>query len=205
MARAPRRRRADALLDRMDLAAARNRRVKGFSKGMTQRLGIANALVADPQVIFLDEPTDGLDPMGRREVRDLLIELRAAGKTVLLNSHLLGEVEQVCNRVAILIDGRVARTGAVGDLAPPQVRYWLDADDVGRLEAVVRPLAAAVSRPAEGHPGLLVDLAAREQVVGLIDAARAAGIAIYAASPMRLSLEEVFIQVVRASRKEAVS
>jgi ABC-2 type transport system ATP-binding protein len=170
---------------------------------MAQRLGIANALVADPEVIFLDEPTDGLDPLGRRDVRDLLVELRGGGKTIMVNSHLLSEVEQVCDRVAILIEGKVVRHGTVGELAPPTCSYWLDADDVGKLEQVVGKLTPHVRRPAGGHPGLLVDVADREDVVELIDCVRQAGVRLYAVSPMQPNLEEVFIQVVREATSKA--
>jgi ABC-2 type transport system ATP-binding protein len=108
--------RAD-LLELVELTGARNRRVEEMSKGMQQRLGIAQALVGSPRVLLLDEPTSALDPVGRRTVRTLLEELKGRGISVLLNSHLLSEVELVCDRVVILVAGRVVAAGAPADLA----------------------------------------------------------------------------------------
>ncbi len=198
--RAERRKRADALLDRLELLPHRDRRVKGFSKGMAQRLGIANALMADPDLVFFDEPTDGLDPMGRRTVRDLLIELREQGKSVLLNSHLLGEAEQVCDRVGILTSGKIVRIGSVDELRHPTCRYWLDTDDAEGTAKIAREIAEEVSSPANNHPGLLVDLSDREKIVALIDAVRAAGIRLYAVTPMQTSLEDIFVKIVGESQ-----
>jgi ABC-2 type transport system ATP-binding protein len=105
------------LLERVGLADARNRRVEAMSKGMQQRLGIAQALIGSPRLLLLDEPTSALDPVGRRTVRRLLEELRGRGISVLLNSHLLSEVELVCDRVVILLDGKVVTAGTPAELA----------------------------------------------------------------------------------------
>jgi ABC-2 type transport system ATP-binding protein len=138
------------LLELVGLGEARNRRVEEMSKGMQQRLGIAQALVGKPQLLLLDEPTSALDPVGRRTVRTLLEELQRRGVSVLLNSHLLSEVELVCDRVAILLAGRVVAAGAPGELAKPRgveietdqgVTMYAEAgrDDVPRLiEQLVR-------------------------------------------------------------------
>jgi ABC-2 type transport system ATP-binding protein len=107
----------DQLLDLVDLSDARGVRVGAMSKGMQQRLGIAQALVGDPRLLMLDEPTSALDPVGRRVVRDLLVELKRRGVAVLLNSHLLSEVERVCDRVAILVGGRIVARGSPAELA----------------------------------------------------------------------------------------
>ena len=115
--RATRRRRAAELLDLLGLGRAGGLRVRGYSKGMKQRLGLAQALLHRPDVLFLDEPTDGVDPVGRKQIRDLLLAERARGVTIFINSHLLGEVEQLCDRVALLRQGRVVRAGRVADLA----------------------------------------------------------------------------------------
>jgi ABC-2 type transport system ATP-binding protein len=108
------------LLELVGLREARARRVEAMSKGMQQRLGIAQALVGSPQVLLLDEPTSALDPVGRRVVRSLLEELRRRGVSVLLNSHLLSEVELVCDRVVILLAGKVVAAGSPGELAQPR-------------------------------------------------------------------------------------
>ena len=108
------------LLRLVGLADARTVKVEAMSKGMQQRLGIAQALVGSPRLLLLDEPTSALDPVGRRIVRDLLQELRSRGVTVLLNSHLLSEIELVCDRVAIMLDGRIVQQGAPAELARPR-------------------------------------------------------------------------------------
>jgi ABC-2 type transport system ATP-binding protein len=109
--RSTRRKRAGELLERVGLAAAADRRVRQFSKGMVQRLGLAQALVNDPRVLILDEPMTGLDPVGRHDVRGLILELKARGKTVFFSSHILSDVEAVCDRAAILHDGRLVSCG----------------------------------------------------------------------------------------------
>ncbi len=134
------------LLDLVGLGDARHRRVEAMSKGMQQRLGIAQALVASPRLLLLDEPTSALDPVGRRTVRRLLEELRRRGVSVLLNSHLLSEVELVCDRVTILLQGKVVAAGTPAELARPRgveieinggTRTYPDAgrDDIPRLIA----------------------------------------------------------------------
>jgi ABC-2 type transport system ATP-binding protein len=145
------------LLDRVGLADARATRVEEMSKGMQQRLGIAQALVGSPRLLMLDEPTSALDPAGRRVVRDLLRELRSRDVAVLLNSHLLSEVELVCDRVAILLGGEIARQGTPAELIEPRgvevvtgrgVRRF---DDAGRPQtpAIVADLVAAGERVFE--------------------------------------------------------
>ncbi len=124
--RATVRKRADELLETMDLTAARDRKVRGFSKGMKQRLGLAQALIHEPEVVFLDEPTDGVDPVGRARIRDMLVALREKGTTIFLNSHLLSEVEQLCNRVGILERGELVRVGTIDQLTRTELVYRVD-------------------------------------------------------------------------------
>src|SRR5262245_50944258 len=145
------RERSSELLERVRLSDWADVRVKKFSKGMVQRLGLAAALVHDPDVLLLDEPTDGVDPVGRREIRDLLHEEAARGKAILLNSHLLSEIEQTCNRVAILRKGRVVREGRIEDLTRREARYRMVAEplDETLLEAF-RATGAGVER-VNGH------------------------------------------------------
>jgi ABC-2 type transport system ATP-binding protein len=114
--RRTRKRRATELLDLVGMKNWAKTKLRAYSKGMQQRIGLAQALVHDPELLVLDEPTDGLDPVGRRSTREVLKRLRSDGKTVFLNSHLLGEVEQVCDRVAILVDGSVIRQGTLDEL-----------------------------------------------------------------------------------------
>lgn len=118
-----RKKRADELLKIVGMADWAKKKVSSYSKGMLQRIGLAQALMSDPQLVVLDEPTDGVDPVGRREIRDLLLSLRDQGKTIFLNSHLLSELEMVCDRVAILVQGSVSMQGTMDDLTRDSRRY----------------------------------------------------------------------------------
>jgi len=153
---AVRRARIPELLKRVGLdGRAADRPVGEFSKGMARRVGLAQALLNDPELVILDEPTSGLDPVGRREVKDLVRALGAEGRTVLLSSHLLAEVEDVCTRVAILVEGRVRAEGRLSDLleARDRVRFTAAGLPDGRADAFKRELEAAgaaveVDRPS---------------------------------------------------------
>ncbi len=123
-----RRRRAGELLELVGMTAWAHHRVRQYSKGMRQRIGIAQALINDPDFVVLDEPTDGVDPVGRRDIRRMMEVLRDSGKTVLINSHLLSELEMVCDRVAILVKGKVVSQGKIGDLTRHLARYEIELD-----------------------------------------------------------------------------
>ncbi len=131
-------RRAEVLLAQVGLGHARGRRVGEYSKGMARRLGLAQALINDPELVILDEPTSGLDPVGSAEVKDLIVSLKKAGKTVLLSSHLLADVEDVCDRIAILHRGRLAEQGRVDELLADDRRLMveLQSPDAATVEAV---------------------------------------------------------------------
>lgn len=183
------------LLERVRLSEWSDVRVKKFSKGMTQRLGMAAALVHDPEVLLLDEPTDGVDPVGRREIRDLLAEEAARGRAILLNSHLLSEVERVCSRVAVLRQGSVAAEGRIDDLTASTSRYKLVASGVDEaLLSEMRGTGASVER-VNGH----FDLTARDvaHLNQLVDRVRARGAELEELTPLRSSLEDVFVDLVR--------
>src|SRR5690606_35081249 len=129
MSRAPRRQRrarAGELLDLVGMTRWAGKRVRTYSKGMRQRIGIAQALAHDPDLVLLDEPTDGVDPMGRRDIRTILQRLKGEGKTIFLNSHMLSELEMVCDRVAILAAGKVVRQGTLDELTAGQQRYEIE-------------------------------------------------------------------------------
>ncbi|GAA4471408.1 ABC transporter ATP-binding protein [Phytohabitans houttuyneae] len=171
-------------------------RVGGFSKGMQQRLGLAVALVARPELVILDEPTSALDPLGRADVRDLLLSLKARGVAVLLNSHLIGEVERVCDRVVILDKGRVAASGTLPELlGQRELRLRLDA--VGP-EAEARLAAAGrLTRSGEGYavalPAELDDAVVPDLVADLVRL----GVRVHAVEPGRISLEERLLDILR--------
>jgi len=173
-------------------------RVSGFSKGMQQRLGLAVALVARPDLVVLDEPTSALDPLGRADVRDLLLSLGVRGVAVLLNSHLIGEVERVCDRVVILDRGRIAASGTLAELlGRRELRMRLDGVDA-RAEA---RLAAAGRLTRSGDVftvELAADLADAESAVpdlvaDLVDL----GVRVHAVEPGRISLEERLLDILR--------
>jgi len=184
--------RADRLLEQMGLAHAADQRVRGYSTGMKQRLGLAAALLSDPDLLILDEPTNGLDPSGMHEVRQFIRELvDRDGKTVFLSSHLLGEVEQVCDRVAIINLGEIVREGAVADL--------LAAQSTLRVEAAPPDRAAAVLRehwPVSAHDSTLTVTASREAIPDIVRALVASQVDVYHVAAQRQTLEEYFLAVV---------
>ena len=116
MSAAERRQRVPATLDRLGIGAERRLALRKFSKGMLQRVGLAQAMLNDPEVLFLDEPMSGLDPLGRRDVRALMLELRDQGRTIFFSSHILSDAEALCSRVAIVAKGRLAAAGPLADL-----------------------------------------------------------------------------------------
>jgi ABC-2 type transport system ATP-binding protein len=164
------------LLALVGLADAAATRVEAMSKGMQQRLGIAQALVGSPRLLMLDEPTSALDPVGRRIVRDLLLELKRRGVSVLLNSHLLSEVERVCDRVAILVGGQIVAGGSPAELARPR---GVEVD----LDGGIR------SFPAAG----------REQVPELVARLVAAGERVYGVRVLASTLEDTYLEAVEAA------
>ncbi len=119
----------DELLELVNLSKWKKAKVKTYSKGMMQRLGLAQALINDPELIFLDEPTDGVDPIGRKEIRDILLELKSRSKTIFLNSHLLSEVELITDRVGILNKGKLLREGTVRELTEKKEEYKITVSD----------------------------------------------------------------------------
>src|SRR5919106_4452594 len=142
---ADRRRRVSTLLDQVGIGAERRLPLRKFSKGMVQRVGIAQALLNDPEVVFLDEPMSGLDPLGRRDVRALILELREQGRTIFFSSHILSDAETLCGRVAILAGGRLVAQGELTKLQEFSVRGWeLVVADVS-IEALERIRARAAS------------------------------------------------------------
>jgi len=154
---ATRKDRTDQLLEMVGLTHAANRRVGEFSKGMARRVGLAQSLINDPKLVILDEPTSGLDPIGCRQVKDLMLKLAERGKTVLLSSHLLADVEDVCDRVAILYNGKVRATGSVNKLLEKQDKVnltvpLLDSEKMKSLLASIRERIG--TEPEVSHPSM---------------------------------------------------
>ncbi|HHW42843.1 MAG TPA: ABC transporter ATP-binding protein [Desulfotomaculum sp.] len=188
-------RRADEVLELVGLAGDGRKLVANYSKGMQQRLGLAAALVGDPRVVFLDEPTSALDPLGRRRVREILLMLKRAGKTIFLNSHLLSEVEQVCDRVAIINRGAVVAEGRLTDLlaGPREVSVTLTGLERELLEELQQRFS--ILELKGDHLRVAVD--DREEIPALVARLVAGGCRIYKLTPHHNSLEEIFVNLVR--------
>ncbi len=189
---AERRARIPAILQRVGLADRALSRLGEFSKGMMQRVGLAQALLNDPEIVFLDEPTSGLDPLGRREVRDLIRELQGRGVTVFLNSHFLSEVEVTCSRVAIVKRGRVVRMGTLAELTADAVEVEIRAG--GLTDELVQGLARWGQIARHGDH-LTLAVAGEDVLPPIADYLVRNGVRLYALAPRRLSLEEIFLRV----------
>jgi len=194
---AARRARAVDLLRRVHLdEAAWNRQLRKFSKGMLQRVGLAQALVNDPELVLLDEPMSGLDPIGRRQVRDLIASLRAAGVTVFFSSHIIADIEVLCDRVAILQRGRLAHVGRLDEL-----RRRVDA--TGHLEITVMGASVTALSDALGKvdgarvtatpAGARIEVLAEQDVDAALAAARECSARLVSIQPVRQSLEDLFV------------
>jgi len=206
--RAPRRQRASELLGLVGLTGWEGRPLRMYSKGMRQRLGLAQALINEPALVFLDEPTDGLDPVGRREVAAVLRELRQRGITVFLNSHLLGEAERLCDRVAILAQGRVVRQGTVDSLTSEGCRYELRVEGPlpgeASLHALIASLGGLVTfEPVQACTRISLETGRSQFLQPLIDELRRLRLTIDAIIPQRQSLEDFFIGVVATTAEPA--
>jgi len=190
-----RKRRADALLKTVGMTDWAGRKVSSYSKGMMQRVGLAQALINDPALVVLDEPTDGVDPVGRREIRDVLLALKKQGKTIFLNSHLLSELEMVCDRVAILVQGSVAMQGTLDELTEDSQRYEITID--GALPAwVAGDTGLREGKSSNGQTTLIAAKADAANVQLLIDRLRAEQRVIVAVKPVRETLEDLFMRAV---------
>jgi ABC-2 type transport system ATP-binding protein len=186
------------MLDRVGIDDARRRPLRQYSKGMVQRVGLAQALVNDPELVILDEPMSGLDPLGRREVREIILALRDEGRTVLFSSHILSDAEMLCSRVGILAKGRLVASGSVNELTAGGGQGWelvfngLSPDAAARLGA----RATRVTRIAEGR--YTVELGPSSRPEPLIAELAAAGAALVSVSPLRTTLEDVFVSAIGA-------
>jgi ABC-2 type transport system ATP-binding protein len=193
---AERKTRIDEHLELVGLTARKYYKIRTYSKGMKQRLGIAQALFHNPDVIFLDEPTDGVDPVGRKHIREILLRLKQSGKTIFLNSHLLGEVELICDRVVILNDGEILRQGSIEELTQQHGFYLIGlgagqsfpGDEAGKQGYSVQP------------KGDLWEVGVRDgqTIDPLVDLLRARGLSIRHLVEKRQTLEDLFVETVEA-------
>jgi len=195
--------RVQRVLDDVGLGAERRLRLRQFSKGMVQRVGLAQALLNDPEVVFLDEPMSGLDPLGRRHVRDLILALRARGSTVFFSSHILSDAEALCDRVAIVVQGKLAASGRLDELLAFELQGWELV-----LSAVPAPLLAQLpsrfTKVTElSHGRVAVKLPPDSEPDRVMSALGAEGARIESLNPIRHTLEELFMESVRGAQPRA--
>ena len=186
----------DELLEIVKLSKWKKTKIKAYSKGMMQRLGLAQALINDPELIFLDEPTDGVDPIGRKEIRDILVELKSRQKTIFLNSHLLSEVELITDRVGILNKGNLLREGTVKELTEKKEEYKL----------VIQKISESIeldNATKQSDNSYVIKVADIAELNRIIDNIRSKGILLKEIVPLKSTLEEMFISLINESEGTA--
>lgn len=187
----------DELLQRVGLAEDANRTLRQYSKGMLQRIGVAQALINDPDLLFFDEPTSGLDPIAHKDIQDLIISLKAQGKTVMLSSHQLSDVERVCDRVAIINRGKIVRIGDMNDLLSAGRTVITIAESSNELVEEIKPIAERITVDS-GTVRIYVE--ADENVYKILDVVRAKA-RLLSVVPQKQTLEDLFVEIVREVRK----
>ncbi len=190
--------RVQQMLKKVGLESAKKIQLRKYSKGMLQRVGLAQAILHDPQVVILDEPMSGLDPLGRREVRDIILELKREGRTVLFSTHILSDAESLCDRVGVIVGGKLRGVGAPGDLVGIQSQgmellFELGAD--GKKPAL---LARATKTGERYHVHLK-----EEELYGAMDDLKLAGARVISVTQLKATLEEFFMGLVEADRAQA--
>ena len=185
--------RSQELLEMVGMQDWSHRKMGSYSKGMKQRIGLAQALVNDPEIVFLDEPTDGVDPKGRMEMRTVLKRMKDEGRTVFVNSHLLGELEMICDSVAIMDQGQIVRQGTIADLTEKTRRY-----EIRVVEAISGELLQNLKGLGVDLEGDVLTMYQQDavKVQPVIDALRSANMTISSMSEARQSLEELFMETV---------
>ena len=188
------------MLDEVGIGAERRLRLRQFSKGMLQRVGLAQAIINDPEVVFLDEPMSGLDPLGRRDVRDLILRLRAAGCTVFFSSHILSDAETLCSRVAIMAQGRLAAAGRLSEMVAFELKGWelIAAGVSDELRARLAGRVRAIQPMSHGR--FTIQLGTDQQPEQLMAELRSSGASVESLNPIRHTLEDYFLQQVKAAK-----
>lgn len=191
--------RIDELLELVGLTAVRKVALRAFSKGMLQRIGIAQALINDPPLMILDEPMSGLDPMGRKQMRELILGLKAAGKTVLLSSHIVSDVEVLCDRVTMLVKGSVVAAGRVRDLVRPHTNRSVELVIEGLEENGLFHLKPLASQLVHRGDHVTATVQGASQVEMALDVIRSANAQLVSLTPQQRSLEELFVPLAHES------
>ncbi len=195
-------RKARALLEDVGLGSSGRIQLRKFSKGMIQRIGIAQALINDPEVIFLDEPMSGLDPLGRREVRQVIAALKSRGVTVFFSSHILPDVEALCDRVAIMNRGRLQAAGALNEI----LKVKIEGHEVilsGAASSVAEQLSKMCDQMTLLGDRLYLRAGTSSQVASIVSCALSQGAELLSVNPIRPSLEDYFFQEITSNRQDA--
>ncbi|HET9801738.1 MAG TPA: ABC transporter ATP-binding protein [Candidatus Acidoferrum sp.] len=201
MSAAERKERVAKLLKKVGLETAGKIQLRKYSKGMLQRVGLAQAILHDPKVVILDEPMSGLDPIGRREVRDIILELKREGKTVLFSTHILSDAEMLCDKVGVIVGGKLQGVGRPDDIVgikSHEMEILFDADASGSCSAaLIAKATKSGSRYALRVP--------EDSVYAALDELKASGAKIASVSPIKPSLEEYFLHLVEKDRAQAAA
>jgi ABC-2 type transport system ATP-binding protein len=200
LAEADRRERVQRLLKKVGLDTAKKIQLRKYSKGMLQRVGLAQAILHDPQVVVLDEPMSGLDPVGRREVRDIILDLKRDGRTVLFSTHILSDAEMLCDRVGVIVGGKLRGVGTPGEIVGVQSKGMEILFEIagGRAKETLRGRA---TQTGDRYRIQLQD----EQLYAVMDELRAAGAKVLSVSQLKPSLEEYFMHLVEADRAQGAA
>ncbi|HJU41640.1 MAG TPA: ABC transporter ATP-binding protein [Vicinamibacterales bacterium] len=193
------RRRVSSILDEVGIGAERRLKLRSFSKGMLQRVGLAQALINDPELVFLDEPMSGLDPLGRRQVRDLILRLRAKGTTVFFSSHILSDAETLCSRVGIMAQGRLAASGRVSELVAFELKGWelVVSGVTDEMRAALEPRVQAMHSLTHGR--YTIQIAADRKPEELMTELTTRGVNVESLNPLRDTLEDYFVKQITAA------
>jgi ABC-2 type transport system ATP-binding protein len=197
---ADRRERVARMLKKVGLETARKIQLRKYSKGMLQRVGLAQAILHDPKVVILDEPMSGLDPIGRREVRDIILELKREGKTVLFSTHILSDAEMLCDRVGVIVGGKLRGVGAPGEMVGMKVQgmeILFELAGGGARAAVI----AKATKTGDRYRMQISE----EELYGALEQLRAVGAKILSVAQIKASLEEYFMNLIEADRAQAAA
>jgi ABC-2 type transport system ATP-binding protein len=196
---ADRKERVQRMLKKVGLETAGKIQLRKYSKGMLQRVGMAQAILHDPKVVILDEPMSGLDPIGRREVRDILLQLKRDGKTVMFSTHILSDAEMLCDRVGVIVGGKLRGVGAPEQLVDVKTQGMEILFELAEQSAA--PLMAKATRTGDRYQLQVPE----QELYGAIEQLRAAGARILSVAPVRATLEEFFMNLVKADRAQAAA
>ncbi|MBN1900755.1 ABC transporter ATP-binding protein [Candidatus Sumerlaeota bacterium] len=201
MSAGERKKKIPELLERVGLSHAADLPLKGYSKGMLQRIGLAQALLNDPRIVFLDEPQSGLDPFGRKEVRDLILSLKEKGATVFFSSHILSDAEMICDRVAILNKGRLINVGALEDILSTRIKtYEIEAADMA--DELVRDMEAKSNLTLRRKQSVLFSMENQDQAIGMVKKIIDSGGNLVSFIPRRETLEEYFFRKIESKTSD---